>query len=77
MTVPKSRETNIYAATQGMRTCDNNSMPNPLRIYAVTQGMRACNNKGCETHVSNNEEMVFNYTEVLVYRSFTHPREVL
>ena len=28
-------------------------------------------------HVSNNEEMAFNYTEVIVYRSFTHPRGAL
>ena len=29
----------------------------------------------CETHVGNNEEMAFNYTEMLVYRTFTCPRE--
>ena len=29
------------------------------------------------THMSNNEEMVFNYPEVLVYRSFTRPRGAL
>ena len=47
MTVLKIRETrSIYAATQGMRACNNNNMCNPkLSIYATTQGMRACNNK--------------------------------
>ena len=36
-----------------------------------------CCSWSCEIHVSNNKEMVFNYTEVIVYRSFTHQRRVL
>ena len=31
----------------------------------------------CEMYVSNNEEMAFTYTEVLVYRSFIRRRRVL
>ena len=42
-TVPKS--CSIYAATQGLRVCNNNNKRNPkLSIYAAKQGMRACNN---------------------------------
>ena len=49
MIVPRSKETNpvLYAATQGMRACNNINMRNLI-----------CSNTGerYETNVSNNEE---------------------
>ena len=35
-----------------------------------------CCSWSCKTHVSNNKEMAFTYTEVLVYRSFTCPTKI-
>ena len=48
-----------------------NTMP-----LCVCEPRPFCCSWSCETHVSNNEEMAFNYTEVLVYRSFTRRRGV-
>ena len=35
-----------------------------------------CGLWSCKAHVSNNKERAFNYTEVLVYRSFTCPTKI-
>ena len=45
--------------------------------YVYASPTPLCCSLSYEMYMGNNEEMAFNYTEVIVYHSFTRPRGVL